>query len=555
MAAQLPIPVYTTLSDALGDVQTASVQASRWNDVAQEFEKRFGKKPAYIARAPGRVNLIGDHIDYVLFGCLPAAVEQDILVACGPSSATSSSPGSVAAQNSDPKYLPQNFTPMLKNTSSPSEAEQKAEADAVRAESWYLDINKRELRWESYVKAGYYGVLNRFFPPESGERPVPIDLLVTGSVPSGSGLSSRLVSCLVKQSAAMVVGSTLSFLAVNSKLGDLTKGQLVEMAMENERRVGVNSGGMDQAASVISTPASALYITFFPFLDAEPILLPVLRTTPRAVFVCANSLVVSDKAVGAKTRYNLRVVETLVGARILARHLDVPLQSTERPTLREVLGQWLGYKEAKGAPTELDTDKLKAGLQKVLLEVEKLRPAGRGDGEELGLTIEEMIKESGLDEKPFHEVYLSWVEVEATHFQIYKRAKHVFEEALRVIEFRAACLRATAQQGALPESVLLELGVLMDASHHSASTLCENSCPEVDELVRIAKEAGAYGSRITGAGWGGCTVSLVAEDKVDEFIQKLVASYPAYKGLEGEALSQVVFATKPSSGACVLKLE
>lgn len=101
-------------------------------------------------------SLIGDHIDYVLFGCLPAAVEQDILVACGPSSATSSSPGSVAAQNSDPKYLPQNFTPMLKNTSSPSEAEQKAEADAVRAESWYLDINKRELRWESYVKAGYY---------------------------------------------------------------------------------------------------------------------------------------------------------------------------------------------------------------------------------------------------------------------------------------------------------------------------------------------------------------------------------------------------------------
>lgn len=42
----------------------------------------------------------------------------------------------------------------------------------------------------------------------------------------------------------------------------------------------------------------------------------------------------------------------------------------------------------------------------------------------------------------------------------------------------------------------------------------------------------------------------MAEDKVDEFIQKLVASYPAYKGLEGEALSQVVFATKPSSGAC-----
>lgn len=45
---------------------------------------------------------------------------------------------------------------MLNNAPLPSEAEQKEAAGAVRAESWYLDINKRELRWESYVKAGYY---------------------------------------------------------------------------------------------------------------------------------------------------------------------------------------------------------------------------------------------------------------------------------------------------------------------------------------------------------------------------------------------------------------
>lgn len=55
---------------------------------------------------------------------------------------------------------------------------------------------------------------------------------------------------------------------------------------------------MDQAASVISTPYSALYITFFPALSAEPIPLPTSRTKPRAVFVCANSLVISDKVVG-----------------------------------------------------------------------------------------------------------------------------------------------------------------------------------------------------------------------------------------------------------------
>ena len=89
----------------------------------------------------------------------------------------------------------------------------------------------------------------------------------------------------------------------------------------------------------------------------------------------------------------------------------------------------------------------------------------------------------------------------------------------------------------------------MDESHESCSTLCESSCPEVDALCRLAKAAGAYGSRITGAGWGGCTVSLVAEDQVENFIAKIKATYAPYKDLEGEKLHEAIFATKPSSGA------
>lgn len=54
----------------------------------------------------------------------------------------------------------------------------------------------------------------------------------------------------------------------------------------------------------------------------------------------------------------------------------------------------------------------------------------------------------------------------------------------------------------------------------------------------------------TGAGWGGCTVSLVAENEVDNFINKIKNAYGPYKGLEGEKLHEVIFATKPSSGAC-----
>lgn len=81
--------------------------------------------------------------------------------------------------------------------------------------------------------------MNNFFDPSTNpsSHPVPVNILVSGTVPAGSGLSS---------SAAMVVASTLAFLAINNKLqGDekFKKGKLVQMAVENEKRVGVNSGG------------------------------------------------------------------------------------------------------------------------------------------------------------------------------------------------------------------------------------------------------------------------------------------------------------------------
>jgi galactokinase/N-acetylgalactosamine kinase len=160
---------------------------------------------------------------------------------------------------------------------------------------------------------------------------------------------------------------------------------------------------MDQAASVISNAASALYITFYPSLKASPIRLP-----PRSVFVCSDSRVVSDKAATAKQRYNLRVVETLVGARVLAKLLGVQVAEKERVTLREVLGRLVGEKKGE----ELDVNELRKALDRMRNEVEVLKPKGRADDEELGVTMEEMIESSGLPEDVFRQVYLSWVEGE-----------------------------------------------------------------------------------------------------------------------------------------------
>lgn len=99
----------------------------------------------------------------------PAAVERDILIACAPRMHDSSNPaakkhapGSVTADNLHGKYVRQEFAP----TAIPKDL--GVSDDDVHVEGWHLDIDTKQLRWESYVKAGYYVRLqSRSSPPES----------------------------------------------------------------------------------------------------------------------------------------------------------------------------------------------------------------------------------------------------------------------------------------------------------------------------------------------------------------------------------------------------
>ncbi len=97
-----------------------------------------------------------------------------------------------------------------------------------------------------------------------------------------------------------------------------------------------------------------------------------------------------------------------------------------------------------------------------------------------------------------------------------KRAKHAVYENQRTI-------RAVE---ALKNNNLKEFGELMNASHVSLRDDCEVSCDEIDVLVEEAwKVDGVIGSRITGGGFGGCTVSIVKDEAVETFKEKVGAAY------------------------------
>lgn len=106
-----------------------------------------------------------------------------------------------------------------------------------------------------------------------------------------------------------------------------------------------------------------------------------------------------------------------------------------------------------------------------------------------------------------------------------KRAKHAVYENQRTIKAVKA----------LKEDNVEEFGRLMNASHVSLRDDYEVSCEEIDILVDLAwKIPGVIGSRITGGGFGGCTVSIVKNDAVDTFIDTIGKQYKEKVGHEAE---------------------
>jgi galactokinase len=124
---------------------------------------------------------------------------------------------------------------------------------------------------------------------------------------------------------------------------------------------------------------------------------------------------------------------------------------------------------------------------------------------------------------------------------IYRRCRHVVSENARVINAGETLLSGD----------LKAFGELMYASHFSLRDDYEVSCRELDVMVDLATEVpGVYGARMTGGGFGGCTVNLVARENVEEFKRSVAAGYERETHLKPE-----IFECEPADGATEVKLD
>ena len=346
---------------------------------------------------------------------------------------------------------------------------------------------------------------------------------------------------------------------------------------------------MDQAASVLSEIGSALYVSFVPKLHASPVQIP--QTEPEIVFLAAQSYVQADKQATAPIQYNLRVVECALAADCLAKifRLKRPLKPDSSPlaiSLRSFHDAYFCQKEdARNNNTDTSVEDFRLQLDKLIHMTDEYLM------QEDGYTLEEISQILGVSEDDLRAKYMEKVPVRADKFMLRQRALHVFTEARRVIDFMTLLSSPPVQQEPVANTkygtsvkdnepdkdtssstarndqvnhseYLRRLGALMNETQDSCRDVYECSAPELDELCRLALSAGACGSRLTGAGWGGCSVHLVPADKVDAVVEKWREGYYKKKFAEmGKDISMdlekegAVVKSRPGSGSCIVLVD
>ncbi|MCC6188802.1 MAG: galactokinase [Anaerolineales bacterium] len=398
-------------------------------DVEGAFRAAFQAPPEFIVRAPGRVNLLGEHVDYNDGWVLPAAIDR----------------AAYLAARAAPEPVVSLAAPDLEASAAFRLSELDAEDDPAAGANPRLDAIGRPLARWAWYPAGVAWALRRH-----GLRVVGLEAALTSTVPRGAGLSS---------SAAVEV----AFAAAWQRLGgwELPPLELARLCQRAENRyVGVASGLMDQFASICGRAGHALLLDCRT-LDWQPVPLPA-----------GVSIVVADSGVRreiARSEYNTRRAQCQVAL--------------------------AGLRQAMGNP----------GLR-------ALRDVSVEDFNRYAPALDPLVA---------------------------RRARHVVEE----------CARTRAAAGLLRAGRVADFGALMNECHASLRDMYEVSCLELDALAEAAQRIeGCFGARLTGAGFGGCTVNLVAAATAEDFRRDLSRAYQEATGRQA-----AIWVCQAADGAAVLQ--
>ncbi|KAI5959577.1 GAL1 [Candida pseudojiufengensis] len=501
------IPIFKDLSF----YSNPSDQKVRYDELTKTFKTNFSdEKIDFIARSPGRVNLIGDHIDYNYFPVLPMAIEVDVIAAVSINNRSN-----IIITNTDPsfkKYI----------IDLPSDLE-NIDNDIK------MDENHS---WGNYFKCGLI-VASKFIKETTSISTLKgMSITFNGTVPTGGGLSS---------SAAFCVASTLAILYANG-ISKITKSDLTRITVVSEHYVGLNNGGMDQCASIYGEQGKALQIQFKPVIKGIPFSFPVNNI----VFLITNSLQVSNKQETAPFHYNLRVVEMAISSDLLAKKLKLDEKNLVKDSniggvsLRGVMEGFCG---------DWEDDDVESGITNLnkMIEVVELNLTNKE-----GYSVDEICKEFQITPEEFKSKYLTKFPVQFDKLKLYQRSLHVYKESLRVLKV----IKLLSSNSTNAAEFFNTFGQLMNESQQDLTQLNESSNTKLNDICSIALTHGSFGSRVTGAGWGGSIVHLTNVEKLPNLVDNLRSYYKQeFPNITDDELNDAIIDSKPGMGSCIIELD
>ncbi len=357
--------------------------------------------------------------------------------------------------------------------------------------------------WDNYIKAGIVAINKKFkvkkFPG--------FNLFINSTLPIATGLSS---------SSALVITASLAYLKILGKElhRDISRLELAELMAEGEHYVGTRGGGMDQTVILNGEAGFACKIDFFPIRTS---LIPLFQDY---IFIICDSTIRAPKTGSCLHKYNAGPKLCSLACALIQRHLqkeyDIPIKINRLSDL------WSG--------------ELCMTYKEIMTLAEQAIPKEY-------LSLKEIAYLLNMSPKEVRNQWLGEMEEPEKGFPIRLRVRHVITEHKRVELSRDALLANDAYT----------FGMLMNDSHFSCAQNYEISTPELDTLTQIARKYGAIGSRLTGAGFGGCTVNLVPRDKVNYFMENVEKQY--YQNYLGLTSARGMFIAETSPSASYISVD
>lgn len=492
-----------------GDVETLRLQMHRLTSMCALFVKLYGDGPVSLLRAPARINILGEHIDYVSY--LPTASlpfgsrEHDMLILFR-GSLTESVRGASTLNTYPPFYFTLSDGPPVSNKSN-------AEADWL---SYLYDHPAKSPHWSNYVKGAVF-----FTRINCGEAALHgFDFIIDSSIPAGGGASS---------SSALVVLAGAAVREVN-ELPHVPM-ELARDSSKAEWYVGTRGGAMDHITICLAKRDHAVLISYFD-QQARHVALPGKQFRWVTFFSQA-----ADKGQEVMIEYNERAA--------VSRIVIPALIEGWKARQPQLYIKWLSAIRS-----------LQTGVPGALDEVEALL-------QELPLTL--TLNELGLEyPESFDACARSFPMLVAERaerpLQLQARALHHIGEVRRVktsekILENLSNLQSGGDVEQEIDAAMRLLGALLDQSHASLRDLYQVSTPEVERLIGIIRASpGVYGAHLMGGGFGGNVLALVTQENVERLIERVQKEYYGPQNRQGVEEGSVMIST-PGEGLAPIEAE